>query len=58
MSSAMPGCVALIPDCAECEVPWLPTDENRWKAYLTDDEPPELAFYCPGLRRAGVRRLR
>jgi hypothetical protein len=20
---------------------------NRWEAYLTDDEPPELAFYCP-----------
>jgi hypothetical protein len=20
---------------------------ERWRAYLTDDEPPELAFYCP-----------
>ena len=26
---------------------WLPTDEDRWEAHLTDDEPPELAFYCP-----------
>jgi len=41
------GSVALIPSCAECEVPWLPADEERWSAYLTDDEPPEPAFYCP-----------
>ena len=20
---------------------------ERWQAYLTDDEPPEFAFYCP-----------
>jgi hypothetical protein len=26
---------------------WLPADDERWEAYLTDDEPPELAFYCP-----------
>jgi hypothetical protein len=40
--------VALIVHCAECAALWLPgqTDE-RWSAYLTDDEPPELAFYCP-----------
>ncbi len=40
--------VALIPECAECEIPWLPADEERWQAWLTCDEPPELAFYCPG----------
>jgi hypothetical protein len=39
--------VALIPRCAECDALWLPADEKRWCAYLTDDEPPELAFYCP-----------
>ena len=39
--------VALIPTCAEREARWLPADEDRWFAYLTDDEPPELAFYCP-----------
>jgi len=39
--------VALIPECAECQAAWLPADEERWSAYLTDDEPPELAFYCP-----------
>ena len=38
--------VALIAHCAECEARWLPADEERWSAYLTDDEPPELAFYC------------
>ena len=39
--------VALIPACAECEAVWLPADEARWQAWLTDDEPPELVFYCP-----------
>jgi hypothetical protein len=26
---------------------WLPADEQRWAAYLTDDEPAEVVFYCP-----------
>jgi hypothetical protein len=39
--------VALIPECAECDQRWLPADAERWAAYLTDDEPPELVFYCP-----------
>ena len=39
--------VAIIPRCAECEACWLPADRERWQAWLTDDEPPELAFYCP-----------
>jgi hypothetical protein len=26
---------------------WLPADQERWRAHLTDDEPPEVAFYCP-----------
>jgi hypothetical protein len=38
--------VATIPRCTECEASWLPADEERWHAYLTDDEPAELAFYC------------
>ena len=42
-----PELVALAPECAECEIPWLPADEEHWRAYLTGDEPPELAFYCP-----------
>ena len=25
----------------------MPTDLERWAAYYTDDEPPELAFFCP-----------
>jgi hypothetical protein len=40
--------VAIILRRAECEAHWLPADETRWQAWLTDDEPPELAFYCPG----------
>jgi hypothetical protein len=31
--------VATIPRCAECEAHWLPADEARWQAWLTDDEP-------------------
>ena len=38
--------VATIPRCAECEADWRPADEARWQAWLTDDEPPELVFYC------------
>ena len=41
------GGVALIPRWAECEAAWLPADKARWQAWLTDDEPPELVFYCP-----------
>jgi hypothetical protein len=32
--------VVLIPSSAECEAVWLPADEERWRAYLTDGEPP------------------
>jgi hypothetical protein len=39
--------VALIPHCAECEAHWLPADDECWSAYHTENEPPELAFYCP-----------
>jgi hypothetical protein len=39
--------VALFPNCAGCDARWLPADDERWHAYLTDDEPAELAFYCP-----------
>ena len=42
--------VALIPRCAECEAVWLPTDHERWRAYLGDDDldgAAELVFYCP-----------
>jgi hypothetical protein len=39
--------VALIPECAECDARSLPADEERWAAYLTDDEPPEVVLYCP-----------
>jgi hypothetical protein len=41
------GSVALIPSCAECEARWMPADAECWQAYLTDDEPPGPAFYCP-----------
>lgn len=39
--------VALIPQCAECGRFWWPLDTEHWQVYLTDDDPPELAFYCP-----------
>jgi hypothetical protein len=33
--------------CAECKRLWIPLDADHWSAYLTDDEPPEVAFFCP-----------
>ena len=52
--------VAIIPRCAECEGHWLPADEERWQAWLTDDEPAELVFYCPACaeREFGERATR
>jgi hypothetical protein len=38
---------ALVPNCQECGAVWLCADHERWRAYRTDDEPPELVFYCP-----------
>jgi hypothetical protein len=38
--------VGTIHRCDECEAYWLPADETRWQAWLTD-EPPEVVFYCP-----------
>ena len=46
--------VAIIPRGAECEGHWLPADEERWQAWLTDDEPPELASTAPTARRASL----
>jgi hypothetical protein len=39
--------VALIPRCAECEAYWLPADEHRWSAYLTDENRRKVILYCP-----------
>jgi len=39
--------VELIPQCDECGRFWWPLETEHWSAYLTDDEPPELAFFCP-----------
>ena len=39
--------VATAPRCVECGDVWLPADADRWRAYPTDDEPPELVFFCP-----------
>jgi hypothetical protein len=49
---------ATILQCAECERPWLHEDtEHWWSAYLTDDEPPEVVFFCPNCaqREFGTR---
>lgn len=37
---------AALVDCQECPRTWADTSE-RWRAYLTDDTPRELVFYCP-----------
>ncbi|MBA3733840.1 MAG: hypothetical protein H0W90_01385 [Actinobacteria bacterium] len=39
--------VALTPECEECGTVWLPSDTERWRAELLDDEPVDhLAFWC------------
>ena len=37
---------AALVHCQECPRTWVDTRE-RWRAYLTDDTPRELLFYCP-----------
>jgi hypothetical protein len=32
--------------CQECRRPWLEAQE-RWRLYLTDEEPAEAVLYCP-----------
>ena len=32
--------------CIECRRTWLKLDE-RWRVYLTDDDPREVVAYCP-----------
>jgi hypothetical protein len=39
--------VAILPECTECAAVWLPDDDDRWVAYLTDDDPPEIGLFCP-----------
>lgn len=34
----------------------MPANDSRWAAYLTDDEPPELAFFCPDCAERAVVR--
>ena len=31
--------------CSECRVGWADRSE-RWRIYLTDDDPPEAVVYC------------
>jgi RNase P subunit RPR2 len=39
--------VALIPACEECRKVWLPGDDERWKAYWSDNgDEDQLVFYC------------
>ena len=37
-------------ECIECARAWdVPTE--RWRVYLTDDDPPDPVFYCPDCAR-------
>jgi hypothetical protein len=42
--------VALIPNASSARPAGYRPTAKHWSAYLTDDEPPELAFYCPDCR--------
>jgi hypothetical protein len=33
--------------CLECSAEWRPEETTAWRAYLTDESPPELVLYCP-----------
>jgi hypothetical protein len=48
--------VAIIPECAECERPWLPADVRYANQRSPDDEPPEVAFLLPSVRGTRVPR--
>ena len=50
-----PEQVALIPCCVDCGLVWWPEVEDRFRVYLTDDEPPELAFLLSRVCAARVR---
>lgn len=39
--------VALIPECVGCYARWLPADKERWQAWLTRYEPPDLSARLP-----------
>jgi hypothetical protein len=39
-------CVGLRVDAVHLDERGLPADEERRRGILTDDEPPELAFFC------------
>jgi hypothetical protein len=32
--------------CIECAAEWRKDSSARWRAYLTDSRPPEIAVYC------------
>ena len=32
--------------CQECPAVWQPSETMRWRAYLTDSEPPRVVLYC------------
>jgi hypothetical protein len=41
--------------CIECRTTWR--DRTRWRGYMTDDESPDVVFYCTDCaeREFGVR---
>lgn len=39
--------IEAIRHCAECGSEWRPGENWGWKADLTDDDPPDVAVFCP-----------
>jgi len=39
--------IEAIRHCAECGREWRPGENWGWKADLTDDDPPDVAVFCP-----------
>jgi hypothetical protein len=46
---------AVLPECAECLDVWLPSDEERWRAFVDDGN---LSFFCPGCAEREFGELR
>jgi hypothetical protein len=46
MAEPAPAHSTQVIECIECTRSW-DVQTERWRVYLTDDEPPEPVAYCP-----------
>jgi hypothetical protein len=34
--------------CQECPKVWEDSETTRWRAYVVDEDPPQVLLFCPG----------